>query len=299
MKVTAVLFLLCCGSSGVNGDNNISENDISQDGLHNTNSNTIPRNQAQEDGAEATLSSSTKCTQTDVHAVLREMSALLADQRAELRHVVNDLEKLRTTFEAQSIHLNAAVEELRGESEAQSIHLNAAVEELKRENKEQAAQLNAMKAWSNTTETQVMALERENRGRKVAFSAAMSVQLNTGPFNRDYTLVYKHVFANIGNAYNPSTGIFRAPIRGVYQFDFKVYGSGSSSTPSGVILRRNGQHVLIAYGSQTQGNIHVSNGVCLLLEVGDVVYVQLYSGAWIYDNLNHYNTFSGHLLFLM
>ncbi|KAG5268413.1 hypothetical protein AALO_G00212330 [Alosa alosa] len=263
MKVTAVLFLLCCGSSGVNGDNNISENDISQDGLHNTNSNTIPRNQAQEDGAEATLSSSTKCTQTDVHAVLREMSALLADQRAELRHVVNDLEKLRTTFE------------------------------------EQAAQLNAMKAWSNTTETQVMALERENRGRKVAFSAAMSVQLNTGPFNRDYTLVYKHVFANIGNAYNPSTGIFRAPIRGVYQFDFKVYGSGSSSTPSGVILRRNGQHVLIAYGSQTQGNIHVSNGVCLLLEVGDVVYVQLYSGAWIYDNLNHYNTFSGHLLFLM
>lgn len=93
------------------------------------------------------------------------------------------------------------------------------------------------------------------------------------------------------------TGIFTAPLRGVYQFDFKAYGPGS--TPSGVRLRRNGQHVLIAYCSQPQGSVHASNGVSLLLEVGDVVYVELYHGAVIHDNGNHYNTFSGHLLFLM
>lgn len=95
------------------------------------------------------------------------------------------------------------------------------------------------------------------------------------------------------------TGIFTAPVRGVYQFDIKVYGYGSSSTPSGVTLLKNGQHVLIAYCHHPQGRAHASNGVSLLLEVGDAVYVQLFSGAWITDNLNHYNTFSGHLLFSM
>ncbi|XP_042566179.1 multimerin-2-like [Clupea harengus] len=283
MKIVAVLFLLCCGWSGINGDNNLSENDINHEGLHNRNGNT--GNQTPEDRfEEATPSSSTKCIcQADIHAVLREMSAVLAEQRVELRNTMTDLEKLRTTYEAQSVHLNAAMEEL------------------KQENKEQAAQLRAMKAWSNSTEMKVTDLERENRERKVAFSAAIleSDHKNTGPFNTGVTLVYRHVFTNIGNAYNPSTGIFTAPVRGVYQFDFKVYGPGSSRNPSGVTLQRNGQHVLIAYVHQTAGSVHSSNGVSQLLEVGDAVYVQLYPGAWIHDNGNHYNTFSGHLLFPM
>uniref|UniRef100_A0A8C5ED04 C1q domain-containing protein n=1 Tax=Gouania willdenowi TaxID=441366 RepID=A0A8C5ED04_GOUWI len=137
--------------------------------------------------------------------------------------------------------------------------------------------------------------------RQVAFSTSLLASGSgyTGPFNTDTNLIFRHVFENIGNAYNPHTGLFTAPVRGVYHFEFYIHGSGGSSQLSSAALVKNGQKICSAYENQTSSGHSASNGVTLLLEVGDVVFVRLLANSKLYDNSNNHNTFSGHMLFTM
>ncbi|XP_059367758.1 complement C1q-like protein 4 isoform X2 [Carassius carassius] len=153
---------------------------------------------------------------------------------------------------------------------------------------------------SNLTWSQVEELKKENRDREIAFSASLLQRGNSGnvgPFTTDITLTYRNVFTNIGNAYNPITGIFTAPLKGAYMFRISVYGNTALSNPSTIYLMKNGEHVVVAHGDQAQGVLNSSNGAVLILEVGDVVYVSLRSGRRIYDDDNDHSTFSGYLLF--
>uniref|UniRef100_A0A8C5G1T6 C1q domain-containing protein n=1 Tax=Gouania willdenowi TaxID=441366 RepID=A0A8C5G1T6_GOUWI len=137
--------------------------------------------------------------------------------------------------------------------------------------------------------------------RQVAFSTSLlaSGAGHTGPFNTHTNLIFRHVFENIGNAYNPQTGRFTAPVRGAYHFEFYIYGLGHPSHGSGATLMKNEQLICIAFEHQPSHASASSNGVTLLLEVGDVVFLRQWVNTWIYDNTSHHTTFSGHLLFTM
>lgn len=96
------------------------------------------------------------------------------------------------------------------------------------------------------------------------------------------------------------TGIFTAPVKGVYVFRVfsKALGNPEKAVTAG--LFKNDKHIISTHGHQQGGFISSSNGVSLLLEEGDKVKVNLYPGQWIFDNgEHHHSTFSGHLLFPM
>ncbi|XP_058628015.1 uncharacterized protein LOC131538151 isoform X2 [Onychostoma macrolepis] len=189
--------------------------------------------------------------------------------------------------------IHAALRELTATVTEQKVNIRALETQLREDLNKKTDEI------SNLTESQVEELRKENRDREIAFSAALmeSGGGHIGPFTTDITLTYRNVFTNIGNAYNPITGIFTAPLKGAYMFTFSVFGYGNPSTASAVSIMKNGEKVVMAYAHQAQYTVSSSKGVVLILEVGDVVYVRLWSGTTIYDNHNNHSTFSGYLLF--
>ncbi|XP_006785304.1 complement C1q-like protein 4 [Neolamprologus brichardi] len=166
------------------------------------------------------------------------------------------------------------------------------IDQLKLQSEELAAKLESQK-------TEIDQLKQQLQVKQVAFSASLLDQGegDTGPFNTQTTLIFKHVVTNIGNAYNKHTGIFTAPVRGAYHFDCHILGHGN--IVAGAFLLRNEEQIYVVYENPTSGTVSASNGASLLLEVGDQVFVRILAGPRIFDSQNHHNTFSGHLIFTM
>ncbi|XP_035772014.1 complement C1q tumor necrosis factor-related protein 3-like [Neolamprologus brichardi] len=138
--------------------------------------------------------------------------------------------------------------------------------------------------------------------QQVAFSASLLEQGGgsyAGPFNTETTLIFKRVVTNIGNVYNPATGIFTAPVRGVYNFELTLHGHGNNDNPTSARLFRNNELIFTAWEHQTTHSISTSNGGSLLLDAKDQVYVRLWPGGRIFDDYNRHTSFRGHLLFPM
>ncbi|XP_036414564.1 uncharacterized protein LOC118799003 isoform X2 [Colossoma macropomum] len=298
MRAVSLLVLLCC--SLLEGQS-VSVKDITlshYEGKDNQIQAEDPRTER-----PATTSTQQSC-QPDIHSALREMSAMLAELKVEQRHTttaVNSMESRLRASESQVEELKRKNEEQSQINQAQTVNqstmearFGTELEELKRKSDEE---LKDLKTSFKVTENQVESLKQENQERKVAFSASLTAgeSGHTGPYSTLFPLIYKHIFTNIGKAYNPATGIFTAPVRGVYQFRFHIHGY--SGRVVAVQLHKNGHQVAGTYAYQDQHRVSSSNGVSLLLEVGDVVCIKLHPNSWIYDSDFHHCTFSGHMLF--
>ncbi|XP_041940038.1 cerebellin-1-like isoform X2 [Alosa sapidissima] len=135
-------------------------------------------------------------------------------------------------------------------------------------------------------------------GAKVAFSASL---WETGEKRSDVStiLAYKHIFTNVGNAYDSNTGDFIAPVKGVYFFSFNTFGY--SGSVSGAILTKNGQLMVSTYEFASSGDASdtTGNSIVLQLEAGERVSMILWENARVFDQRNGHNTFNGFLLFAL
>ncbi|XP_059932835.1 cerebellin 11 [Gadus macrocephalus] len=166
------------------------------------------------------------------------------------------------------------------------------------------ARLDDLQAQLTEQSSVLEELKRESRGRpQVAFSASISTppQENLGPFANETKLVFNKVLTNIGDAYSPDTGVFTAPVKGVYYFRYTGYSRAMK--PSGLSIFHADRRVVSTYKYSNQAsydNGHSSNGVTLLLAAGDTVHMQLWVDSWVFvDSRYNYCSFTGFLLFPM
>ncbi|NP_001120808.2 complement component 1, q subcomponent-like 4 like precursor [Danio rerio] len=155
----------------------------------------------------------------------------------------------------------------------------------------------ALKTLLQDSQNKMENFQKDNKVNKVAFSAGLlaSGEGNTGPINSDQILIYKKVFSNVGNAYDLNTGIFTAPVKGVYYFRF--YGHCHGGTTMAISLQKNGVTQCSVFAYKPTFNANGSNGVVLTLEPGDQMYTKLYSNTWVFDDPGSYTSFSGFLIF--
>ncbi|XP_056155814.1 cerebellin-2-like [Lampris incognitus] len=103
------------------------------------------------------------------------------------------------------------------------------------------------------------------------------------------------VLVNIGNHFDLKASVFQAPRRGIYSFSFHVVKVYNRQTIQ-VNLMQNDYPVISAFaGDQDVTREAASNGVLLMVEREDRVYLKLergtLMGGW------KYSTFSGFLVF--
>ncbi|KAG9282200.1 complement C1q-like protein 4 [Astyanax mexicanus] len=167
---------------------------------------------------------------------------------------------------------------------------------IQKETKAQAQQLSTLRS-----ELEKVKKSCSSGREKVAFSAALGLPAGLrGPVGSETTIVYKNVLTNVGNAYNPATGIFTAPFKGVYYIRFtgSVYDNKSSNM--GVNLYKNGHHLMHLGENGFDGVAkHASSGVTMELVRGDQVYTRLPANYVLWDDSYFRTSFSGFFLFPM
>ncbi|XP_036435937.1 complement C1q-like protein 2 isoform X2 [Colossoma macropomum] len=155
-----------------------------------------------------------------------------------------------------------------------------------------------LKKENEAVKSDLEKLKNEIAGRpKVAFSAGLPAG-QKGPVSAETTLIYNKVLTNIGSAYNPYTGTFTAPVRGVYYIRFTAAAYNSNSNNMGLNLYKNDHHLMHLGEYNSDGKArHVSGGLALELEAGDVLYARLPADYMLYDDSLVRNSFSGFLIF--
>ncbi|XP_033988471.1 myosin-11-like isoform X5 [Trematomus bernacchii] len=275
---------------------------------------------------EGRMSSSEK----QVEELQRE-NAALENRMSSSEKEVEELQRENTALEAkmsfsekevQELKIDTAVLESRmssSEKEVQELQrVNAVsalearmsssekeVEEVKRVNADLLARVTAsenkstaLESRMSSSEKEVEELQRENTDRpQVAFSAGLTDSGSVGPFTTDTTLKYSKVFTNIGQAYSPTTGIFTAPVGGVYYFRFNMWGDIDSSYTHVGFFHNDQRKMMLSDYNDGYGFVSASNSMVLQLEKGDVVYIVLNSNNAIFDDSYNRIIFSGFLLF--
>jgi hypothetical protein len=85
-------------------------------------------------------------------------------------------------------------------------------------------------------------------------------EVNTGPH---HTLIFDHIETNIGNGYNGHTGVFIAPLNGVYVFFYTVFCERASYTSIEITVNSVARGVIFVDNEATPNVYTGSTGVAV------------------------------------
>lgn len=136
-----------------------------------------------------------------------------------------------------------------------------------------------------------------------AFSVALTgTRRCVGPYRADTIVMYKHVLTNLGNVYQPSSGVFTAPRSGIYYLALTAYSdAGIPNAPLAIcvqLVRNMVVEVALSERYNEDQEDSISTSLLLHLQNGDNVFVQLVKDCFLCDDDNSfYNTFTGYLVY--
>uniref|UniRef100_A0A671TWU9 C1q domain-containing protein n=1 Tax=Sparus aurata TaxID=8175 RepID=A0A671TWU9_SPAAU len=285
------------------------------------------------DAAEKSTEQIARQTTSDIWTELRALRDMVVELNVHVELLQRENSDLQTRLSSSEFRTdqlereNADMQIRLSSSERELLISKSRIDQLERKNAVQATELTSLERRLTTTERKTSDLEKENadlqtrlsssesellisKSRidqlerenaekpKVAFYTALTNGGTLGPYNTDITLKYSKVFTNIGNAYNPSTGFFTAPVKGVYNLQFTVYGYYAGSI--GVHVYKNNQWIMYNWEhNYDNGPEYFTKSLVLELTPGDEIHLVLPSDHSIYDDSNNYSTFSGSLLFTL
>ncbi|XP_061178742.1 uncharacterized protein LOC133187402 [Saccostrea echinata] len=132
-----------------------------------------------------------------------------------------------------------------------------------------------------------------NRQQEIAFSVGLTHNeaSTNGP-----KVVFDRVFVNFGQGFNVNTGVFTAPISGIYAFHYHVLAQQGKE--AWVELYHNYKYINSLYGHTSGSYGPGGNSATLELVAGDTVFLDIqHHDSFLYGGGDEvYSTFSGYLL---
>ncbi|XP_060605461.1 complement C1q tumor necrosis factor-related protein 5-like [Ruditapes philippinarum] len=113
----------------------------------------------------------------------------------------------------------------------------------------------------------------------------------------DEILIFEKTFTNEGTGYDTSTGLFTAPVGGLYQFDVHTCASNEKYSYLGLVMEGNVIAADANYGDASYGCNNF--GAIIRLKSGAKVWIKSTSSAsnrQLYQDSHRFNTFSGLLV---
>ncbi|XP_028452159.1 uncharacterized protein LOC114567304 [Perca flavescens] len=303
MRVVLGLLLLLLGlcGSGAQG----SGGGLGEVGDLNEFHETAPR-----DAGEESTERITKQTTPDIWAEVRELRDMVVELKVYVAMLQRENSALQTRLSSTERELllsKSMIDQLERENAVQATELRSLetrltateskTSDLEKENADLQTRLSSTETELLVSKSRIEQLERESAEKpKVAFYTALTDAGYVGPHNTDTTLKYSKVFTNIGNAYNPATGFFTAPVKGVYYLQFTVCGNHTGLM--GVYVFKNNQKIMfnVEWKEETLYK-YFTKSVVLELIAGDTIHLVLPSTYSVYDDGDNHSTFSGSLLF--
>ncbi|XP_071160544.1 complement C1q-like protein 3 [Mytilus edulis] len=129
-----------------------------------------------------------------------------------------------------------------------------------------------------------------SRNKIPAFSSMLTKPQSLGTND---AIKFDKIVTNIRNGYNPTTGIFTAPLAGVYQFSYTVFTGDGKYLIVYLSLNNIKQQSTWLLGSRHKTG---TNNIVLNLKKGDQVAVKSRGSYTVHSDSDLYCSFSGYLI---